>query len=677
MNGTGAAPDPFLESLDNELSALCSKAVLCSGLGADVAALTEEFRVWLQKAHPLGLAHSQSHLDAVAIILAGLKAGRAAGPALEKLKGRLSQAFESMEFLRYGVPSPPKEAPQPGQEPQKGKNTPGSFVISDLDYPGFKDFLGEAPGQLEDIEKGLLALAQGVSTDVMKVYRPFHTLKGNFGFMGLGELTRVAHGAETLLEPHKKTGTRPSNTTVDLLLKVLDLFRFQLKQIAEGLDRRKFQLLETSALEGELAAAAKKKEDVAVQATAGMEPNPQAIPPATVFDDRSIRIGVEKMDALMEAVGELAICQSLVTEGVAAIGETGFLGAEAVRLGKIVRELRDMVLFLRMVPVNPLFTRMSRLVRELSRKTGKEIRVVLEGGETELDKRLVEELSEPLVHLIRNAVDHGLGSPEERRLAGKAPQGRLLIRAGHQAGDFVLEVEDDGKGLDFDKLREQGLAQGLLKPSEAAEENRLTELIFEPGFSTAEKVTEVSGRGVGMDAVKKKIESLKGIVRVSSRKGQGTKFHLRIPLTLALMDGILVRVGAHRCVLPAAQVRRFWAWEDTREHQWGARGGWIQTGDDNQPLMDLGQWFGRGTERSRRLVVVEVEAAGVQSCFLVDEVLGKQQVVIKGLGEVFHDLPGVSGGAILGDGKVGLILDVNALMALGKKLAASGERKTN
>jgi two-component system, chemotaxis family, sensor kinase CheA len=308
---------------------------------------------------------------------------------------------------------------------------------------------------------------------------------------------------------------------------------------------------------------------------------------------------------------------------------------------------------------------MSRLARDLSQKTGKLLRMELEGGETELDKRMTEELVDPLIHLIRNAVDHGIESPEARAAAGKPVEARLTLKAGHQGGDFVLRVEDDGAGLSYEKLRQKGTALGFLSQGEASKE-RLTELIFLPGFSTADKVTEVSGRGVGLDAVKRKILALKGSIQVESREGQGTAFIFRIPLTMALIDGIVVRVGFSRYILPSFHVRQFLALKETESHQVSRSRGWLTTAFGHIPVVELYEWFGCGAASGSQAVVVHVQVGEREACLVVDEVVGKQQVVVKGLGEHLQGLPGVAGGAILGDGQVGFILDLNALVQGGR-----------
>ena len=656
------------ELLEKELSQLGARLMNSHGKSqSEVLELAYAFLDWAQKAVQTGWVWSREVLVAAQKIMQGLQAGRPHEKALERLSLTMTEASQNLEkeiaegFV--GVPKANTEA----------KTDEGIFLIPEEDLPSFKDFIGEAPEHLEAIEKNLLALSRGQAWDILQIFRAFHTVKGISGFMGLGQMASLAHQAEALLEPFKISGGRPSEDQVDWLLQACDLVREQVQAIAQGLPNGRFRIVAYE--------RPRATQDPAVSA----RPLPPTIPAGEIpaaeksetdnsnnpahKGDASIRISVEKMDALLEAVGELAICQTQVAGGVEAAGISGYLASETGRLGKISRQLQDIVLSLRMVPVAPLFLRMAKLARELSRKTGKPLQLDLEGGETEIDRRMVESLTEPLVHLIRNAVDHGIETPEERARAGKTAEARLKLSARHQGGDFVLELSDDGQGLNFGKLVHKAKSQGLLEAGEIPARERLIDLIFTAGFSTADKVTEVSGRGVGLDSVKRKIQALKGAINVESETGLGTTFRLRIPLTLALMDGILVRVGQIRYVLPAYQVQGFLAQEGTEEHSIGAGAKWMSTRQGQLPLIDLEANFGIHRDGKFRPVVVQVESAGRGACLMVDEVLGKQQVVIKELGEGLHDLKGVTGGAILGDGKVGLILDVESLigtLALGR-----------
>ena len=646
-----SSPNP--QELDRQLSQLGARMALCEEDDRDaILALATDFASWSDStaglpSFPTGLLGAQARQ-----VLNGLSTGRPVNQVCQRLSQAMAEAVHHMGGILAGKKSEPQDASAAPSQPAPD----GTILLNAENLAGFKDFTVETPDHLQAIESALLAFVQGETWDPLKVYRPFHTLKGICGFLGLSALSRLMHQSEAILEKYKNGKGRPSEREVDLLLESGDLVKKQADLISRGLYTGKAALVDVQPLLARLSGAADPGQTSGLPTEGGSSKESQG-----AFADHSLRIGVEKMDTLLEAVGELAICQSQVTEGIAASGVLGHLGAESSRLAKISRQLQEIVLSLRMVPVQPLFQRMSRLARDLSQKTGKPLRIELKGGETELDKHLTEELVEPLVHLMRNAVDHGIEAKETRTPAGKPEEGLLSLTASHQGGDFVLRVEDDGAGLPYDKLKEKGMKLGFINPGNASPE-RLAELIFLPGFSTAEKVTEVSGRGVGLDAVKRKITGLKGSIQVESREGQGTAFILRIPLTMALIDGIVVRVASNRYILPAFHVRQFLAFREMESHQVAQTREWLTTPFGQLPVVELSEWFGLGAQKGSQSVVVHVEVGDKQACLVVDEVVGKQQVVVKGLGEHLLGLPGVAGGAILGDGRVGFILDLNSLV---------------
>ncbi len=324
---------------------------------------------------------------------------------------------------------------------------------------------------------------------------------------------------------------------------------------------------------------------------------------------------------------------------------------------------------MRMVPVQGVFQKMARLARDLSRQAGKPVDFVTSGEETELDRTVVDKIADPLVHMVRNAIDHGIEPSEARLQAGKRPTGRVELRAFHQAGNIVIEMEDDGRGLDKDRILKKALEQGLVEAGQELTEEEVFKLIFHPGLSTAEKVTSISGRGVGMDVVKKNIESLRGRVEISSTPGQGTTFTIRLPLTLAVIDGQVVRIGENRYIVPINSIIR--SLRPTRQQlsTVQGRGEMILERGALLPLVRLHRLFGvvPATEDPTASLIVIVEADGQKCCLLVDDLLGQQQVVIKSLGEALGQVPGVSGGAIMGDGRVTLILDVPGLVELAQK----------
>ncbi len=649
--------------LEKELSHLGEKLMASKGATVEeTLKLASLYHTWSQVASQVcgGWAHENQVMSQM--IVKGLEAGRPVTAVLERLSQAMTEASQNLEMEIAGIVMAAEN--QPSLDPADAVGSE-DFTIGEDNLDGFNDFVTEAPEHLEAIERNLLSLSQEGKGDVLAVFRAFHTLKGISGFMGLTQLSALSHKAEAMLEPFKQGQGRPTEKQLDWLLRVCDQVREQVKAIHQGIPSRRFKVFPFEGLfqSGQGPSASSPSAETPSNGDRAGDNHWED----ARSGDASIRINVEKMDMLLEAVGELAICQSQVTEGILDSGVLGHLAGEASRLSKISRLLQEIILSLRMVPVHPLFQRMSRLGRDLSKKTGKLLRVEVEGGETELDKRMVEELVDPLVHLIRNAVDHGIEDAQTRSKAGKPAEARVALWAGHQGGDFILKLEDDGAGLNFGKITGKARQAGYLGPNETPTQDQLIEFLFRPGFSTADQVTEYSGRGVGLDVVRRKIQTLRGTIVLETEPGKGTTFKLRIPLTLALMEAVLVRVGKERFVLPAAQVMGFLALDETEEHSVGRGAKWLHSRQGQWPLIDLEKTFGdraaaprRGL--SRQSVVVQVEAEGQRACLVVDEVLGKRQVVLKELGEALHAMRGVLGGAILGDGKVGLVLDMEFLI---------------
>jgi two-component system chemotaxis sensor kinase CheA len=379
----------------------------------------------------------------------------------------------------------------------------------------------------------------------------------------------------------------------------------------------------------------------------------------------TVRVETGKLDGLIDLVGELVIAQSLVTQSPAlAVVADEELARAAARLRGICAELQRTATALRMVPVRGAFQKMARLVRDVAAQLGKEIRLVLAGEETEVDRAVVEELADPLIHMIRNAADHGIESPAAREAAGKPRQGTITLRACHRGGFVVVEVEDDGRGLDPVRLRRRAEERGLIGVAERLSDHESLELIFRPGFSTAERVSEVSGRGVGMDVVRRNIERIRGQVAIASRPGAGTVFTVSIPLTLAVIEGLLVAVGDQRFVIPTLAVRESFRPAATAVTTVQGRGEVVAVRGRLVPLLRLARQFGipgAVTDPAEGIVVV-AEAGAESRCLLVDALVGKQDVVIKSLGESFPPGRGFAGAAILADGRIGLILDTTTLV---------------
>ena len=382
---------------------------------------------------------------------------------------------------------------------------------------------------------------------------------------------------------------------------------------------------------------------------------------------QTVKVETRKLDGLIDLVGELVIAQSLVSSSdVVSILKEQKILKDMAQVSRITSELQRNAMSLRMVQIGQTFQKMQRLVRDLAHKVEKDVKFETIGSDTEVDRNMVESIYDPLVHLVRNALDHGLEMPQERKDAGKSPQGLVRLKAYHQGGNVVIELTDDGRGLDRAKVLKKAVEQGLVSPGENLSDAAVHALVFHPGFSTAEKISDVSGRGVGMDVVKQSIEKLRGKVDFASVPGQGSTMTIRLPLTLAIIDGMIVRVGEHRYILPTISIVESFRPELKEYYTVKGQGEMIRVRGHLVPLMRLDRIVGAhgAVANPEDALVVVVENEGEQRCLLVDEVLGKQEVVIKSLGEGLKYVRALAGGTILGDGRVGLILDVAGLFEL-------------
>ena len=392
---------------------------------------------------------------------------------------------------------------------------------------------------------------------------------------------------------------------------------------------------------------------------AAAEPETAAADAKTWRPDASVRVPALRLDELMDRVGELVIAQSRLKQ-IANASTDMNLRSVAEDIEHLASELRDSMMSVRMVPVVQLFGRFRRLVLDLARDTGKEIELITEGETTELDKTVIERLADPLVHLIRNAADHGLEPPAERSAGGKPAKGRITLTARQAGAEVVITVKDDGRGVNRARVRAKAEENGLVLPNAVLSDQELLQLIFQPGFSTAAAVTSLSGRGVGMDVVKRAIEALRGSLELSSPAGQGSEVSLKIPLTLAIIDGLLVRVGAARYVIPVSAVEE--CLELTPEQDLRSTGRSLLTIRDHLvPFIRLRDLFKTGTSPDRYQKIVVISTGTDRVGLVVDQILGDYQTVIKPLSPFHAEVGSFSGATILGDGNVALILDVGAL----------------
>jgi two-component system chemotaxis sensor kinase CheA len=575
-------------------------------------------------------------------------------------------------------------------------------------------FCAESQDLLRDIEQGVLVLetTPGDPDTLATVFRAFHTFKGNAAVMKLAELHRLAHDAESLLDAARRGGRILDREAIDVILAAADVFSQFVSEMArqvEGIGAGQPLSLPVPAIleavatilasapvpqtpPGQAPAPLPSPRTPAAPAGAAPRPAPpaetapapaasampaaapRAAPPTAVTAGASIRVDTHKLDGLIDLVGELVIAQSMVVQGTTSERVADEHLARALgRLRGITSDLQRTAMGLRMVPIRGTFQKMARLVRDTAAELGKDVRLVLEGEETELDRTVIEQIGDPLVHMIRNAIDHGVESPAAREAAGKPSTGTIRLSAFHQGGFVVVRIADDGRGLDPARLRGKAIERGLIEADAVLDDRESLELIFAAGFSTAEQVTGLSGRGVGMDVVRRNIEGIRGKIEIDSTVGLGTTFTIFMPLTLAIIEGLLVAVGDQRFVVPTLSVReslRPLPGDVTTVH---GRGELVNVRGRLVPLLRLGQHFGVPTRAAAPAegIVVVVETGQECRGLLVDDLLGKQEVVIKNLGETFTGRRGFAGAAILGDGRVGLILDTNALVRLKPTAAGS------
>lgn len=515
-----------------------------------------------------------------------------------------------------------------------------------------RDFAVRAAEHLDDADERLLALESDPSNPeaIDAVFRAFHTIKGMAGFLALDAVSLHAHESEELLSSARSTGSALPPDCVRGLLSAVDEMRA-------------------------LAASAVAPRMPADQ-TSGAPEEPCSAPPPTRIPTRAgtVRIEESRLDALIDAIGELVIAETMTSASVRMGVDPLVLETQVEHLDKITREFQQMATSLRMVPLRATFRRMARLVRDVALKAGKRVDFIVTGEETELDKIVVDRISDPLVHALRNAVDHGIETPAERSAAGKNPVGRVELRAYHAGGAIYIEVRDDGRGVDAERIAHVARDRGLLGDSEQLEGRDLLDLVCTPGLSTAEQITDVSGRGVGMDVVRSAVEELRGRIELHSRPGEGTTLAVRLPVTLAIIDGMVLRVGAERYVLPLLAIERSVRPTAAEIIRVAARGEMLATEDGLVPIVRLHETFrvADALADPTEGVVVIVNDSGVRAGLLACELLGQQQTVIKQLGEGLPEHTGITGGAIMPDGRVGLILDAAGLVRTANSAGVEG-----
>lgn len=581
-----------------------------------------------------------------------------------------------------------------------------------------RDFISEGLEYIDEIEVNILNLEQNPDhiDTINTIFRPFHSIKGVASFLNLEKIRDLAHNLENLLDKARNMELRITPPLIDIVLDGADALKAMILQLKDQVENQPVKPLniDLAALKQRIRAAEKSEkellpnrklgeilvdeglvtqDDVNLAVMASQTPprkrigeiliEEQKVTPKQVSqalrkqteqatDASTLRVDVHKLDDLIDMVGELVITQSMIQEDISRqVNADKNLVRDIALFFRITSSLQRTSMSLRMIPIKQTFQRMSRLVRDLAKNAGKTVTVEMDGEETEIDRNMVDEIYNPLVHMVRNSVDHGLEPPEERIQAGKSEKGLINLRAYHRGGNIVIEITDDGRGLNRGKIIDKALKKGLIASAENLTDQDVFKMILLPGLSTAEKITDVSGRGVGMDVVKQAVEKLRGKIDIDSEPGKGTTFSTSFPLTLAIIDGMMVKVGREIYVIPTMAIRQ--ALRPAREKYSSVvnKGETINVMGQLLPLVRLYDLF--GIEPSRKepweaiVVVVEVESRA--KCLLVDEIIGKAEVVIKSLGAGLKNIKGVSGGAILGDGRIGLILDPEGVFELSEGIS--------
>jgi two-component system chemotaxis sensor kinase CheA len=603
------------------------------------------------------------------------------------------------------TPAPAASAPTRSTQHDVGADR----LPDDADRDLLPDFITESHECVTNSEAALLQLEENPTDEeaVNTVFRAFHTVKGTSAFLGLTRIAAFAHEAESLLSRVRDKEISYTRGCADLSLRSVDMLKDLLSSVEVALngDGRLplpagfHELLD--ALAGydpsrdangvALATTAPASDDIFPAAgTAAPANATEASAPAATGQagasarksgdsnaDATIRVRTDRLDRLIDMVGELVIAQSMIAGDEAfGSGTHHELQRKVVHAGKIVRELQDLSMSMRMVPLRPTFQKLARVVRDTAMKAGKTVQFVTDGDDVEIDRTMVDRLGDPLVHMVRNAVDHGVEPPHERTANGKPGAGIVRLHAYHASGNVVVELVDDGRGLHRDKIVKKAIEKGLIESDKGMSDSEVFNLIFAPGFSTAEKITDISGRGVGMDVVRRNLEEIRGRIDITSAPGKGTTFAIRLPLTLAVTDGMLVRVGEERFIVPLTHIHMSFRPEPSMLSTVVGKGEMVLLRGELMPIVRLHHLFDvpNAVENPLDGLLMIVGDGTRRTALLVDDLLGQQQVVAKALGDGLGKVAGVSGGAILGDGRVGLILDVNETVALAQTTDAPSPR---
>ncbi|HOE91867.1 MAG TPA: chemotaxis protein CheA, partial [Candidatus Cloacimonadota bacterium] len=559
------------------------------------------------------------------------------------------------------------------QDPEEIKE---ELILEQVDNDLFDDFLNEAKEYIDSLEVNIIELEeQPKNIEIInEIFRPFHTLKGVSSFMGLKKLNNISHETENLLDLARNKKLIVCKDVISTILIAIDYIKKIINNLTSSNRVESISDEEINKLI-DLLKQQSCKEIVTLGASVSVDELPsidfdlecieiQKSEASTKKVDESIRVKTDKLDFLIDTVGELVISFNLISEdkNVLKIHNHDFI-KKISQLSRVVSDLQNASMALRMIPLGNTLQKMKRVVRDYTTQNKKSIFLHLEGEETEIDRNIVDSLYDPLVHMIRNSCDHGIEPNDEREMLGKSYNGNITLSAYHKGNSLVIDVIDDGKGIDKDKVYKKALEKGLIKKEDNLSDEQIFNLIFHPGFSTVEQVSKVSGRGVGMDVVQEAIKSLSGNIEIISKAGAGSTFRLVFPLTLAIMEGMLIKVEGQLYIIPIGSIQRSLKPVKSQINKIFNKGETLSIENKLLPIVRLNKKFNLSQNQKNldQCVLIIIQAGNKEYAIAVDELLGIQNVVVKNLGEYFKNLEGVSGATIMGDGRVGIILDTNEL----------------
>ncbi len=602
-------------------------------------------------------------------------------------KTEVKPKFEDIKKY-FEVKKKPENGAKPAQ--QRAGKLAGRVVEFTEDPEIIREFINEAREHLENSEQSMMKIENNPKDkdSLNAMFRSFHTIKGNASFMGLVHIKELAHESENLLDKARKDEISLGGEAIEIIFRAIDKLKVMLNEteraIAYG---EKIQIKDdVDSLIGAISrviSSGGRAADNMLPAETQAAGIPSAVNTASaeIKMTETLKVDAAKLDRLIDTIGELVIVEAMVRQDMNSGGiintDDSTQQKHLSQLNKITRDLQDLGFGLRMISLKSTFQKMARLVRDLAKKSGKLIDFVTAGEDTEMDKAVVEKIGDPLVHMLRNAVDHGMDFPAERMERGKAAVGKIELKAYHKSGNIHIEINDDGNGLDRERILKKAVERGLVKEGEEISDSQIYALIFAPGFSTAAKVTDVSGRGVGMDVVKKTVESLRGRIEIKTQKHKGTTFTIILPLTLAIIEGMVIKAGNERYIIPTLSIIRSLKPEPGSIVNVLGQGEVLHERGEIIPVFRLHKLFDikNAIENPYEAIIIIVEDKGEKAAIMVDALVQQQQVVIKTLGELDVKGSGISGGAIMADGKISVILDAGQLLQLARGI--SGKTESN